>query len=428
MKSLPRSILHALEPIGLGTDASESLLSYFCRLAVSHAVSTDDLARFVVNQVKHDIRGDFEWRQRNLSGVGEAARNWAAWLSALTGVEHLDLMTLSNWSEVLPGRGLTPGRSHWCPQCLTDDREAGHAPYFRLSWEVGPVQACHRHKLALVDTCPHCGKHSVRHDTGIVVPGWCTRCGGFLGEAKAPPASPRQLWVARQVEDWIAKQTASTGGAAAGAVPDTVNKLILELDGGHYAPFAKRLGVAKSTVHGWLRNGSLPSLDAYLAMAAHTGLNLDRVIRGDVADWKSSATDIQLAMDFSLAGPSDKRPAARTLDWTRIRAELDSFLKLPEPISVAEAGRRLGIDDRHLYLRANAQARALGERWKHFLARRKSSNREIVLAHVRDALPDILDAGMPFNLTSVRQVVPAPVLNSVEDAFSLIREARDGTE
>lgn len=43
--SNPRSTLHALEPIGLGTPEVESLLSYFCRLAVSHSVSAAALCR-----------------------------------------------------------------------------------------------------------------------------------------------------------------------------------------------------------------------------------------------------------------------------------------------------------------------------------------------------------------------------------------------
>jgi hypothetical protein len=423
---IPRSTLHALAPLGVGTGASESLLSYFCRLAVSHAVSTADLARFVVSQVRHDIRDDFEWQQRNLSGIGDAARNWAAWLSDLTGVGRLDLLTLSNWSAVLPQRGLAARGAHWCHHCLREDRMAGRAPYFRLSWEVGPVEACHRHKVALVDTCPHCGKRHVRHDAGIVVPGWCTRCGGFLGDAEAPAASREQLWVAHQVEDWIGKQAACDTSPDAGTLLETLNTLILGLTGGQYAPFAKHLGVAKSTVHGWLRQGGLPSLTAYLAMAAHAELSLDQVIRGDLNGWKPNPPYSQLAMNFALA-VRDRGLAPRQLDWAVIRAELESMLRLPVPISVAEAGRRLGVDDRHLYLRANGLARALGERWKGYLARRKAINRERAKVQLRETWPTIVGAGRPFNLSSVRKCVPEAVA-SVEGIFELISEVQEEFE
>lgn len=425
MKMLTRSALHALEPQGVGTGQTESLISYFCRLAVSHAVSTTDLAKFVVQQVEHDIRRDFEWQQRNLSGVGEAAKSWAAWLSALTGVGHLDTLTLSKWTPVLPAIGLAPKRAHWCPACLQADREAGQAPYFRLAWEVGPVQACHRHKLKLVDTCPHCGQRHVRHHGGVVVPGWCTRCGGFLGEGESVAAAPDELWVARQVGDWVANQSHLVDVPEAGAILAMLNTLVLGLDGGKYTNFAKRLGVAKSVVHGWLKKGVLPSLGAYLAIAGHSGLSLDSILRGDLSDWEPHGPGRQLAMDFDLL-IGRKREAPREHDWAVIRYELEKLLKLPEPISVAEAGRRLGIDDRHLYLRANDLARALGERWKNYLAGRKAENRAAAKAFLEEALSVAVEAGRPFNLAEVRQLVPAPVLASVEGMFGLIREVREG--
>jgi len=424
MNPTPRSTLHPLAAIGVGTADSESLLSYFCRLAVSHAVSTTDLARFVVNQVAHDIRPDFEWQQRNLSGVGEAARSWSAWLSALTGVGHLDALTLSNWSAVLPPRNLAPRRTHWCPHCLREDRERGRDPYFRLAWEVGPVNACARHKVRLVDTCPHCGEGLVRHQHGVMVPGWCTRCGGCLGVGDAQPAEPKQLWVARQVGDWIASQSNVQDFPVKETVLTTLNTLILGLDGGQYARFAKRIGMAKSSVFSWLRQGGLPTLEAYLAMAGFAGLSLDQVLRGNLEGWTPTHGMAQLAMGFDLAG-GESRDKPRHHDWAVVRGEMERLLKLPEPISVAEAGRRLGIDDRHLYLKVNELARAMGERWKTYQASRKVAKRDLAKATLKDILPEIVGAGRPFNLNEIRQSPQAPSLASVEGLFGLIREVRE---
>lgn len=120
----------------------------------------------------------------------------------------------------------------------------------------------------------------------------------------------------------------------------------------------------------------------------------------------------------------DRKP--REHDWAVIRRELEKLLNLPEPISVAEAGRRLGIDDRNLYLQANHLARALGERWKNYLVGRKADHRAAAMAHLREALSVAAEAGRPFNLTEVRQLVPAPVLGSVEGMFGLIRDVREG--
>lgn len=89
----PRSALHALEPIGLGTTEVESLLSYFCRLAVSHSTSTLSLSRAVARRFEHEVEEQFDWYHRQLSGMGEAALTWSGALSALTSVPRLDRLT-----------------------------------------------------------------------------------------------------------------------------------------------------------------------------------------------------------------------------------------------------------------------------------------------------------------------------------------------
>lgn len=206
----------------------------------------------------------------------------------------------------------------------------------------------------------------------------------------------------------------------------TLDALILGLDAGRYASFARRIGQAKSTVHGWLKKGGQPRLDAYLAMALalHAGLSLDQVIRGDFVGCKPRIPTEQLVLDLG-AWTHVKRDAPREHDWSAMRKALEGFLKLPDPISVAEAGRRLGVDDRHLYLRANDLARALGERWKLNMTTRKATHRDVAMRHLRAVYPDIVNAGRPFNLTELRQVVPAAVLSSVEGMFGLIQEVRD---
>lgn len=423
MKTPPRSTLHSLEPLGVGTTATESLLSYFCRLAVSHAVSTDDLARFIASEVDLGIRPDFSWQQRNLAGVSDSANHWSAWLSAMTGIGRLDLLTLANWSEVVSPRGLAARGARWCPHCLMADREEGRDPYFRLSWDVGLVEACPRHKVVLGDSCPHCGKRNVRHHAGIVVPGWCSRCGGFLGDAEVQPATPRQQWVARQVEAWIAAQASMTVMPSGNSVLETLNTLILGLDGGQPARFAKRLGLAKSTVHNWLKLGGKPGLESYLVMAAHSGLTLEQVLRGDVAGWAPPAGEHQMAMPFDLTRSSPCQ--ARHHDWDALRNELQAMLRAPEPISVAEAGRRLGVDDRHLYLRANEQARALGARWKQYQASCKDRKRAELKAQLVEVYPAMLEQGQCLNLMGATQGVTGNVLNSVEGVFDVLREVRE---
>jgi len=424
MKVTPRTTFHSLQPTAFGTHDTESLLSYFCRLAVSHSVSTHVLARTLVERQGHAIRPDFEWQHRNLSGVGEAAQSWASWLSEETGVGNLDGLTLSRWAQVLPASGLAPARGRWCPHCLKEDQEQGKQPYFRLVWDVAPVTVCYRHKVRLVDTCPHCQTPHTRHHGSVVVPGWCTRCGCFLGDSAAEPASPEALWVARQVGDLIADQATLEAHPARESVRASLAALILKLDGGRYVSFARRISVSKSSVHGWLNKGVLPSLRGYLQVALHGGIPLPKLMRGDLEAWTPPYSAIQLGL--ALENPNRlERQTPRTHDWGAIRLELERMLKLEEPISVAEAGRRLGLDDRHLYLRVNDLARALGERWKAYQQSRKAANRVRAKAEVKAACRQLIEDGQGCSLREIRQMVPAEVLDSVEGVFDLIREARE---
>ena len=89
----PRSILHAMQPMGLGTGDVESLLSYFCRLAVSHSTSTLSLSRTVAQRFQHDVDRNFDWHERQLSGIRESALTWSSALSAMTSVSRLDRLT-----------------------------------------------------------------------------------------------------------------------------------------------------------------------------------------------------------------------------------------------------------------------------------------------------------------------------------------------
>lgn len=168
---------------------------------------------------------------------------------------------------------------------------------------------------------------------------------------------------------------------------------------------------------------SVPTLEAYLAMAAHSGIKLEQILRGDITGWIPSQADTQIAMPFDLIPRQDRQPS-RILDWDTIQQELDEMLKLPVPISVQEAGQRLGIDDRHLYLQANEQARALGTRWLKYKASCRAANQEVVRNGLKAAMPALLDAGLPINLTSFRQVVPSDLLNSAEGTFELIKQVR----
>lgn len=428
----PRSTLHALKPYGCGTPEVESLLSYFCRLAVSHSVALSSLARIVVDSVGHELREGFDWHERNLSGIGESARTWASGISALTGVGQLDQLTLTPWENVMARCNLAAPRDRWCPQCLAEDREEGRTPYFRLAWDIGAVNVCHRHRTPLVEHCPDCGRRGIRHKASYVVPGWCTHCGGFLGQATPPDLysaeavesiTPEALWMSRQVGMLLSAQANLMNPPTREGMHEAIRTLVTRLDHGKSAVFARRIGLGKATVHNWLQSGGIPTLSACLLMSLHTGLALPKLLMGDLEGWESPQEPVQL--DLNLVREGKPRETPRCLDWEFIRAELLRYAAQPTPLSLAEAARRLDVDTRHLYLQANKEARILGEKWKRYVKLRGEATHNKARPYIEAACYALLEEGKGLSLRNIEERVPPEILNSVERLFDMVREIQE---
>lgn len=424
----PRSELHALQPLGHGGEI-ESLLSYFCRLAVSHSVSTVTLSRSIAQRLKHDVATNFDWHQRQFAGIRESATTWSAALSALTSVQGLEKLTFLPWQDVISQNGLSiVSQGQFCPACFAEDLAKNEVPYFRLAWESAEVTVCSHHGVPLSKHCPNCKKENIRHAAAYVVPGWCTHCGEFLGKstASSPEKSvePFARWKARQIGNLIAAQQNLNTPPKRDALIEGIAHLITEMDYGEYAPFARRIGVGKSTVHHWLRCNGTPTLEASLKIAAQTGASLTQLLTGNLADWERPEPKRQLSLALPTPNPR-LRAAQRELDWVEIEEKLQEFLSLPTPISVLEAGRRLDIEARQLYLRANRTTRQLGERWKTYLRRRQEERVIVAWPYLEQACVDILAEGKSVTRREIVARVPAEILSPLSNLLQTLKDVQN---
>lgn len=424
----PRSTLHALAPYSQGTPEVESLLSYFCRLAASHSVSTLVLSRTIAHHLQHEISADYDWHERQIAGLRESALTWSAALSALTSVQGLDGLTFLPWRDVIAQNGLSiVSRGQFCPECFAGDVASGRAPYFRLAWESAEVTVCSKHGRALSRRCPSCQKDNIRHAAAFVVPGWCTHCGEFLGnmgEFSAPAAiEPEALWRARQVGELLALQTTLTAVPSRSALLSAITQLITDMDNGQCAAFARRIGVAKSTVHHWLKGTGTPTLTISLRIAAHCGLSLVNLLMGNLTHWRPPVPERQLVLLLPRSTPGP-RDAPRKLDWEDIEAQLQAFLALPAPISVLEAARRLDVEARQLYLRANRTTRQLGKRWKTYLCRRQERTVVKAWPYLEAACVDIWAEGKAVTRREITARVPSDILSPVAHLLNVLKEVQ----
>ena len=417
----PRSTLHAVKPIGLGTPDVESLTGYFCRLAYSHAVSATHLANGIMERFGHAVPADFKWCQRNFVSMGAETERWAAWLAELTGVGHFDLLTLVPWRSLLGVPGLVPQSDRWCPHCLAEDRAAGQDPYLRLSWDLAPATVCLKHKVELIHLCPHCNRSNVRNRASIVVPGYCTVCGGFLGEAETLPATPEALWIARQVGLMLSNPPVPGEGER---ISDTMRLIIARMAGGNVARFAYRLRLSKSTVWNWVNRGGQPTLRAWLDVSRHSGLALDKLMRGDLEGWVPPLEPPQLAL--CLAPSERKGVASRVLDWEAISEQLQAILSEETPITMAETCLRVGVDAKLLYLRVNQHARAISARYRDFELQEKRRREQALKNALEDVLEQRLSDGYDgMSARDVRELLAGTELANVRNVFALIKQVRE---
>jgi len=392
----PRSTLHALMPLGQGTTDVESLTSYFCRLAHSHGMTARNLAAWMLNHYEKPVPDDFKWFRRSFAGMSAEAEQWAVWLSELTGVPNLDHLTLSPWRSLIAQPSLAPLSDRWCPCCLAEDRKQEQSPYLRLNWDLAPVTACLRHKVELVSKCPHCGKSNVRNRATTVVVGYCTSCGGFLGDAEATPATPQALWAARQVGQMLA----TTPRVASNCVAKLLESIIEHMAHGNVSTFAQKLGLSKSGVWHWVRKSGLPTLPAWLSISLHGGISLERLFAGELSDWQPPSEPVQFAM--ALSASPRKGIKSREIDWEAVRQKLQSMLEEETPITLAEACQRSGLDHKLLYLRANTEARTIVDRYRRHQATTREAKKARLQTQVSELIRERLDAG--FEGISAREV------------------------
>lgn len=150
----------------------------------------------------------------------------------------------------------------------------------------------------------------------------------------------------------------------------------------------------------WLNKGGLPTLSAWLSISLHGGIGLEKLFTGDIDNWVLPVEPIQMRIPL-LESPR-KGIKSREKDWEAIRAQLQSMLDEPTPISLREACERVETDHKNLYQRANAEARAIADRFRRHQASARQARLGRLSEQVGVILQDRREAG--FEGLSAREV------------------------
>lgn len=175
----------------------------------------------------------------------------------------------------------------------------------------------------------------------------------------------------------------------------------------------KTINNPRSTLHALIPMGQgttdVESLTSYfcrlthshgMAIALHGGIGLERLFAGELSDWQLPTEPAQLSMPLS-ASPR-KGIQSRALDWDAIRRQLRAMLEEETPITLAEACQRTGLDHKQLYLRTNAETRAIADRYQRHQATKREERKARLQAQVGELIRERLDAG--FEGMSAREL------------------------
>jgi len=295
----PRSRLYSLEPIGIGTPEVESLSSYLNRLAQAHCVTVSALiahelvphidtpaaakARRAPSPSRGVPRGLGLLLAQRIYGLGRTAATWVDGLEVLTGRRDLRFLTLLTWRDVLPDRQVFSPLLRWCPACFDAWLTTGDTLYDPLLWKLNPITICVRHQRLLRSRCRACQQRLTTF-SGRSRPGYCSRCGAWLGTAGRADLQPDE-WLSEDAwlwQRWVVTALGQLLQAAPrlGSPPpaETVARAITVYQA--HRPAAGRpslremLGTQRNRFGKWSRGEARMQLDLLLKFCFHTGISL----------------------------------------------------------------------------------------------------------------------------------------------------------
>lgn len=433
-----RSLVAAIDPVGIGTPLCEDIASYVTRLAWAEGRAPVRLVRDVLAPALTPSGGgvadpaawiaDFERVIRHptasIVGHAAAAATWADAIEAATGLPNARAMTTLAWIDVIPRKGGLRSNRAWCPACLEEAREAASPVYARLLWQFFEVTMCPEHEVRLSTECPHCGRSSGLLTAWSRV-GFCT-CGTWLGrrwvhenELLEGDDLDWQRYVTKEVGALIAA-TPRLPEAPSGAHTVDAVRLCWDRTGLSLPRLSETLGMSLATLSLWKDGRRQPSLPGVLRLCRVAGVDIVSFLRGDLEAMGAAPT----ACVIPYVRPSGE--THHKIDWDTVQLELEAALAGPEPVSLASVLRRVGVDNRQAKRKLPVLCAALAAQYFARTAERAAQRRAAEIRLVREVIAALRREGVYPSRLQVQKRLPRVVsLRSPHLRRIWSEEARD---
>ncbi len=363
--------------MGGGSPYMECLTSYLIRLSAVHKVYPSSLLsyivapvlnkEFLINSVKRGGNRFYDGA-RTINAFEQNAIDMVTVLENLTGVQHLDQLTLIGLKEVIPSRYLLKKQLSWCPACYEEQMNNEESHYNPLLWNIEVVKICLKHKCRLEIHCPSCYKNlPILHRKSQN--GYCAYCNKWLGIKKSSDQDSRNLDINSKItlmaEQFIEhKEKISILGNRQQIIKN-LNYLVETYEQGNLQRFAKNLNLAKTTLWDWCKGKVLPPLPRILEICSLFDISSVYFYTQDISIKKNL---IVLNERSHLRGQGTREIK---FDRTRALAILEKYANNSKRIiSMTELAKLIGYPKRTLYEHFPDLCKTISAKNNEFIKRR----------------------------------------------------------
>ncbi|HEY8742158.1 MAG TPA: helix-turn-helix domain-containing protein [Chloroflexota bacterium] len=416
----PCTRLYHLPPIGVGTGWTESLTSYVARLADAHCLRVSSLIAREIAPLVAERGGVRALTQQNnwghyshaINGTAATARTLVDVVQVLSGQQHLHVLTMLTWRQVLPAMGLLRRERVWCPVCYQEWREHGLPLYDPLLWSLRAVTVCLRHGDTFCTHCPACQK--VQAPLALAArPGHCASCHQWLGRTSgassgtATETTPSSLWAS-----WAAEAVAELIAAMPFVSPPTRENLRRAIDqystgssGAGRMAVAQAAHISHAHLWSWRRGRTVPSLPLLLRLCSSLGMTPLHVLAPGVAG------PDQVAITATRGTPPAKRPRTPRNgdDHATIRQRVDAFVcqnGIPPP-PLRRVAQATGHTEGTLRRICPDLCAGIVASWRTNRHAQKLQREQALAAAVRQGMRQLHAQGLPLTTNGVGAFLPS---------------------
>jgi hypothetical protein len=345
-----RSHLFRLEPIGIGTAEVESLTSYVTRLSEAHCVSSQlllckEIYPSTGKRYSH-YSGSLGFSASQINGFGKIAETTITALEQLTYRDNLRYMTLLTWGNIFSSVGLLRPQRAWCAVCHDERLKEGKPLYEQLIWTFEDISVCPWHREQLRETCQHY-KHSLPVLAAFSYPGYCSRCGRWLGSSNlnvkgkcSGPLLVSKAEIARQVSTTYSISEFLSGALTLSEPPPhdrfiaNLTNLIEQTASGRINYFSTVVGLWSGTVRRLLAGTTKLRLSVLLQICLRLNISPFNLL--------SNADNLAVPENrLAMLGERTTRPD-KPISWEDIGKKLSRALREHPPPSLESVARRMG--------------------------------------------------------------------------------------